>query len=671
MKRIVLYILVSIFIGGMALAGDVGLNSPFSFGTGAYELSLGGACQASCRPVTAPYWNPSSLAGAEQVSASAFHCRLYDADVAYQYFGLALPSMDWGCVGLGVFRLGIDGIEVRDEDNVLLNETQDSRLAFYLAYGKTVSQYNLGLSISFERHQLENYRSTSSPAVNLSIGRDFGFGSSRFTDMKVALNLRNVVNPGMKLVDETVKYPFTFDLACSFRMRPFSTWDQNLVISSALGRKADHNGELSFGAEYNFGGLLSARGGARDGQPTFGCGLNYKILSFDYAVVDRDLGALHMFSLTTSLGQPLSVKRKIRLQKREETFRDLMNEQLESRNRNTIENLVETGKQLLEAGDIEEAGNHFDKALFLARNSDIDTTEICQLAQSVGQKLEEIINKRDFALYMDSAEAKFSTEDYPGAMHFATLALKTNINNSEAERLMNRADSAIEQTLSHEEMVNTLLLNIDSLLNYGNIEQALIVAQSLAQYNADDERIILALKRTQFEKRRTDAADAFNGKEYKECISELDSALLIFPKHKQCLELKARAEIELDKVKAAVAVKPEVTTPAPLSADLKKEIEEKYNTAREYFEKGDLAQAVEYWERIERIAPNYMSVREYLVRAYKFIGVELYGKNKLQDAIVVWEKASTIDPGNQEIIDYIKRTYTEIKRLEELSYEHE
>ena len=142
--------------------------------------------------------------------------------------------MDWGCVGLGIFRLGISGIEVRDENNVLLDETRDNRLAFYLAYGKTVSQYNLGLSISFERHELESYRATSSPAVSLSIGRDFGLGLNRFRDLSIALNLRNVIKPGIKLVDENISYPFTFDLGMSFRMQPCAGWDHDLVLSSAL-----------------------------------------------------------------------------------------------------------------------------------------------------------------------------------------------------------------------------------------------------------------------------------------------------------------------------------------------------------------------------------------------------------------------------------------------------
>ena len=196
-------------------------------------------------------------------------------------------------------------------------------------------------------------------------------------------------------------------------------------------------------------------------------------------------------------------------------------------------------------------------------------------------------------------------------------------------------------------------------------------SRNLIQFDPDDERIILTMKRTQFERWQSAASDAYANNELETCITALDSALNIFPKHKQCLEMKGLSEKELNRTQAVVPTTPEVVAPAPISSELRKEIESTYNTAREHFKKGDLSLAVRYWERVERIAPDYMSVREYLVRAYKFIGVELYGQNQLQDAIAVWEKASQLDPGNQEIRDYIKRTNNEMRKLEELSYEHE
>jgi hypothetical protein len=64
-----------------------------------------------------------------------------------------------------------------------------------------------------------------------------------------------------------------------------------------------------------------------------------------------------------------------------------------------------------------------------------------------------------------------------------------------------------------------------------------------------------------------------------------------------------------------------------------------------------------------------MAVREYLVNAYKFLGVDYYGKNKLMAALEQWQKATKLNPENAEIERYINRVENELKNIKELSYE--
>ena len=194
-----------------ALAGtyDGGTQSPFSLGVGARELSLGGAGLATADPATSPYWNPARLAEAEQFSLAGFHVRLFDSDVAYQYLGVVAPTMDYGVFGFGVFRLGVDGIEVRDDGNALLGETSEDRLAFYLSYGRTVAGYDLGVSITLEQHSLDQYKATSSPGVNLSLARRFEPGPDWLQHVTLALSGRNIIRPELKLAEESIPYHMT------------------------------------------------------------------------------------------------------------------------------------------------------------------------------------------------------------------------------------------------------------------------------------------------------------------------------------------------------------------------------------------------------------------------------------------------------------------------------
>ena len=127
----------------------------------------------------------------------------------------------------------------------------------------------------------------------------------------------------------------------------------------------------------------------------------------------------------------------------------------------------------------------------------------------------------------------------------------------------------------------------------------------------------------------------------------------------------SRGRSQPETVREPVKKQPSVN----LSADIRREAENNYKEARRLFEDGNLEKAIELWERIEKIAPNYQSVRQYLVKAYRFVGIELYGQNRLEESIEVWNKALDLDPFNQELIDYIKRTESEIRKLKELSYE--
>jgi hypothetical protein len=63
-------------------------------------------------------------------------------------------------------------------------------------------------------------------------------------------------------------------------------------------------------------------------------------------------------------------------------------------------------------------------------------------------------------------------------------------------------------------------------------------------------------------------------------------------------------------------------------------------------------------------------VRSYLVNAYRFVGIDLYSRSLYDQAVEVWKKAARLEPDNEEINGFIRRTETEIRKLQELSYEH-
>ncbi len=669
MKRLATYLVCLLVISGSALADwDGGTQSPFTFGAGARDLSLGGAGIATCDYWSAPFWNPSRLAQAQRFTVGGFHSQLYDSDVAYQYFATVFPTLDWGSFAVGIFRLGVDGIEQRDAGNLLLGEFDDNRLGFYLAYGRHLSGYNVGMAVTFENHSIDTYSATSSLGLNLSLGRTLLFNFSRLRSLSVAVNAKNIIRPGIKLVGETIKYPTELDLGLSLAVVPNPGWDQALSVSARLSKVDEIDARLALGVEYSFGEMLHLRGGVEQDAPAFGAGIGYHSMIFDYAYLDRELGALHMFSFTSAFGMPTGEKRLQRAQEREAEFNAVMSDRLASRNRQMMSDLVRQGKEQLDLDNPAEASDCFDRALFLAHSIEADTTEISVLAVRALTLLDETTRINRYNGYIDSVYNYLPKEDFLSVRHFAGLALTEMPDSAEADSLLAVAEDALDRATSQEEMIRERLGTADSLLNYGKVDRAYSLIKSLHDFAPDHADVIRAMKRAEFDRWRIHASKVYAEGNLPETMAALDSALVLFPGHSWCLELRREVSNQM-KRPVALVVERAPAKAEPLSPELLKEVETAYRSAQGYFTEGNLNGAVALWEKVERLAPNYQSVREYLVNAYKFMGIELYGQNRLQAAVDIWSKASQLDPENTEINEYMKRTEREIKKMRELSYE--
>jgi tetratricopeptide (TPR) repeat protein len=651
-----------------AVADDGGTQSPFSLGAGARDLSLAGSALAEADPFAASYWNPSVLARTEQLSLGAFHSRLYESQTVYQYVGLAVPTMDLGGFGCGIFRLGVGGIEKRDKANYLLGEVDDSRLAVYVGYARSVTGYDVGLAANFDHHSLDGYSATSSPGLSASIGRRWEPDPAWLARVSAAVNGRNLIRPRMKLVDVNITQPYGIEGGVSMTVLPRPSWGHSLTVSAAVAKADMVRPRLAVGLEYTIESRLRLRGALRDGKASFGAGLTYRSIRLDYAMVDRDLGSLHMFSLSADLGMPVSEKRRVREQKREAEFGTLISRRLADRNREMISDLITHGQDLIRRDDLREASIVLDRAVFLASGDGLDTMRVYQAAKDARAKVEKALLQSAFAADMDSARIRLDGGDYLGAKYFADLALAKLPESSEAAAMLAMADTAIRRSISEEQMLESQLCLADSLMSYGKYDEALVTVQALKAVSEGDDRVKSVLRKAEFGHWCEVARAAFARGEYSRANAALDSALQAFPKHPWCLNLRAQIQQVLSRPKE-VAPEVEAKISEPLGDDLRKEVETTYRSGQRLFEQGSLPEAVTQWEKVERLAPGYMSVRAYLVNAYKFLGVELYTQSRLAEAVAVWKKAAELDPLSSEIASYIKRTESEIATLEELSYE--
>ncbi len=666
MKRAGL-VLVILFTAKIALAADA-TQSPFSLGAGARDLALGGATVAEPRPITAPFWNPAGLVRAERVGVGMFYSKLFDTGMGYQYFGATYPTLDLGTFGIGLFRLGITGIDRRDETNLDLGEFSDNRFAVYLAYGHELSKFDVGFSLTLNHHSLDTYSSTSSPGVSLSVRRTLNPGWRWLTSAAASLNWRNAVKPSLKLASEKVAEPQTIDAGIALRVRPGLKWDQTISAFFDISKTEGVNSHSGGGLEWNLANLLHLRAGLRDGNMSLGLGIEVKAISFDYAYLERDLGGLHTFSLSAEFGLPRSKRLEIREKQREAQFNRLLRQRLVEYNQRKVTSLVERGKTLIEHGDYDDASLVLDRALFLAAGSDLDTSYVHELATQARQLMETQRHRLAYVAYMDSALARLDTGDFFGVRYFAELALGEDPESEDAHNLILTATNALRQSLHQRQILRQVLI-ADSLLTYGKYEEALVAARSVAAVAGPDQRIKLIIKRAEFGRFRDMAENALTTGNYHLARSRLDSACVRLSQHPWCKSFASRLAEAQDRIAESEPkpVSPESTP--QLTGETLRQVEKTYEAAKHLFEQGNLRTAISKWESVERMAPGYKSVREYLVNGYKFLGVQLYTDGHLEQAIGIWQKAARLAPESAEIANFIKRTQAEIARLEELADE--
>lgn len=669
MKRLIVILVIGAWLVGAVRAENAGTESPFAFGAGARELALGGSALASADGATAAFWNPSRLVAADKYSFAGFYAQLYESDVTYQYVGAALPTLDLGTFGIGLFRLGINNIEKRDDANLLLGTFDDSRLGVYLAYARMVGRYDIGLAISMEHQSLDTYSATSSPGLHVSIGRTVTTNLRWLPQGSAFAVGRNLLQPGLTLAEENYSLPTALDLGVALELVPVADWDHRARVTLSVHKIEAVSPTIAAGLEYSIQNMLSIRVGLRDGSLSMGTGLTYRGFTFDYALVDRDLGSLHLFTLTSQFGHSTGDRRREREQRRETEFNNLMSQRLVAQNQRAINQLVIEAQELADREDLPGAVERFDRALFMARGSGEDTVAIAAMLARTQGELNLLTAAARQAALLDSARTQYETGDYLGARYFAGLVLAEIPGSTEAQFLMRNAEQALQESAARERMIESRLITVDSLLNYGRVDHAMTLMQSLVEFAPDNPAVRLSQKRVQFEHWREAAGRALSREDFRGALAALDSLDGAVPGHAWTKEMRQR--IADSRARAAVAAAPAKAAPVPakLSPEVLKEVEALYRQAQESFQRGELAGAIDLWERVERIAPDYQSVREYLVNAYKFVGVELYGQNKLDAAVDVWQKAARLEPGNKEIAGYINRTQTEILKLKELSYD--
>ena len=207
------------------------------------------------------------------------------------------PTLDKGNFSLSVVYLGSYGAKQTDEFNRYLgSEFNYTNILSVIGWGKEILLRKLyvGGNIKFLSDSIGNY---SRSCFTTSLGGIYKLTNNIF----FASNINNLVNVNLSDTKDVLYVGVNF----GFGIRLF----ENLSLGIDVGKNKDTGNifdTYSFGLEYTAMKLLSLRAGRNNLETTFGFGINYKNLEFNYAtVIQNYLGISHRVAVDFKFGKTL------------------------------------------------------------------------------------------------------------------------------------------------------------------------------------------------------------------------------------------------------------------------------------------------------------------------------------------------------------------------------
>lgn len=288
-------------------------------GAGGKITGMAGAGTASANDVTAGFWNPAGLTGANGFQAEFMHSKQFISSIQNNYLGISQLNEDGSAFGLSVLYLSVS--DIKDSQNFYDLETDDwdySRVKYF-----STGDYNFLLSYA------KRYNSLLSYGFNLKlIYRDFyqenafGFGFDAglkfspterlqlgivlrdFTSTLIAWSTgeRELVTPSLRL-GAAYQYYLPF-----WGLSLLPAMDLNILFENRRTDSQLNLGGMSldsfWGTEIGYRDLFFIRAGLDDLMRfNTGVGLRIPKLTFDYAFTasQNELGNVQRISVHLQL----------------------------------------------------------------------------------------------------------------------------------------------------------------------------------------------------------------------------------------------------------------------------------------------------------------------------------------------------------------------------------
>jgi len=246
---------------------------------GARQISIANSDVALANDVFTLFNNPAGLAQMNWKEVGIYYSpapfgltELANGYVAYQ------QPFSFGSLGIGGMTYGY---ELYRESQIILGYSYNYENIFFI-----------GAAANYQSYSIQNYGSTGAFYLNL------GGLVYILDDLRWGFSTSNVNRATVGDQDDQI--PVVFTTGFSFDIL------KNFSLNLSLEKDVRYDPSISFGIDYDLIEYLSLRIGAADNPSKFtaGVGINYSILSLDYAFFTHpDLGLTHQAGVTLSFGK--------------------------------------------------------------------------------------------------------------------------------------------------------------------------------------------------------------------------------------------------------------------------------------------------------------------------------------------------------------------------------
>lgn len=617
MKRGILIIISFFILGGSKIYasgdGSAGTLDLFSVGgVGARAMGLGNAYVAMPFDATAIYWNPAGMEHVQKKSFSFFYTNLL-ADAQYNFIGYVHPTINFGTIGVGALRIGTDGIQVVDDQNVSEGTTSYQRSQFILSYAKKLPHsISIGVNIKLDYFSLWGSSDTG-------VGADLGFlytpdfGNMILRDLSMGFNLQNLLTPRLRPLEKTDVLPMNLKFGIAKPIPINSQGTKVIFFMDFEQGGGDSPFRYHTGTEYVFQNQAMLRFGMNNNQLAFGAGFNYNIFQLDYSYgkfADHPLDTSHRISFTVSFGKSKDDMIRIAEERKLREIDRQVAQKVEWERNEKIAKAMENGKRYMDEEDYLRAQREFNIVIGFEEEAHdaIEIPEAKELLKFAEIKYKEHMEKTLAEIQARNARERKQEEDRIFVNEHFKRGL-TFYENEEYEKAISEWNKILDRDpenklalehikkaeVDYSSKVYSLIQRADALGRNGKFVEAINILNKAIGLNPDDRKI-----RNEINERRAKYENKLSfydlyqqgrnyqiRKEYKKAMDAYEKALVFDPKNK---EVRKR----YDEVKARAFAKREPMT-GQVKADFLKSLR--------LMNEGKYEQALEILEALQKIQP--------------------------------------------------------------------